>query len=60
MGAEQGKGGGRRRKSKLFLPLIFMGRVSSLVDKMDELGVLTRMQREYQEGDICFTKISLQ
>lgn len=42
-------GAKHRMKYKPFLPLILMGNVRSLVNKMDELGVLTRTQREYRE-----------
>ena len=39
---------------KSFLPLIIMGNVRSLADKMDELGLLMRTQQEYQEGNYVF------
>jgi len=47
----------KRRKFKPFLPLIIMGSVTSLPDKINELGALTRAQQEYQQGSIiCFTE----
>jgi len=45
----------RRKRLKPFLPLIIIGNVISLADKMDEFGPLMKMQQEYQSGNIIFS-----
>lgn len=43
---------------KPFIPTIIMGNVRSITNKTDELGALTRTQREYRECNImCFTEM---
>jgi len=49
LGSRAGTKWRKRRKFKPFLPLIIMGSVRSLVDKMDELGAPMRTQQEYKE-----------
>jgi len=47
----------KKRRYKPCVPAIIMGNVRSLGNKMDELGVLTKMQWEYRECRImCFTE----
>ena len=47
----------RKRRYKPYLPSVIMGNVRSLLNKMDELAALTRLQRVYRECSImCFTE----
>ena len=47
----------KRWRFKPFLPTVVMGNVRSLANKIDELRVLTRSQKEYRECSImCFTE----
>ncbi|KAF7648519.1 hypothetical protein LDENG_00155780, partial [Lucifuga dentata] len=47
----------KKRKYRPYLPSIIMGNVRSLMNKVDELAVLTRSQKEYRECSLmCFTE----
>lgn len=47
----------KKRKFKLYIPTVITGNVRSLANKVDELEVLARTQREYRESSImCFTE----
>ncbi|KAF7664853.1 hypothetical protein LDENG_00161750 [Lucifuga dentata] len=47
----------KKRKYRPYLPSITMGNVRSLMNKVDELAVLTRSQKEYRECSLmCFTE----
>lgn len=42
----------KKRKFKPYIPAVITGNVRSLANKVDELEVLVRTQREYRESSI--------